>query len=433
MNATSPRNKFAKPFFIPYQLGVYLAVNAVADAGLVVDGSDCVMPKVDFVAGNHDLRSTLLSPDGRHRVRCTMAGPLPQDPNHEKKLGELLAAAAGSGEFAVVLVTGLPFFRLAGVDYEGVAASVRGRAPVADVPPRSLEADWLEGYDLALEALARALPQPRRRGKRGGARPRVAIAGLLLDRGERDQTANVAELALLLRACGLEPCFFPSGGSFRGLSAALEADLVVSLPYGRKAASRLAARSGAGLLETGLPLGLKGTTAWLAAVRRAAGLRGPLPERALELETAAAGEIAPVLDALAHRNAVYAGDPHLLAAFAAFAKELRLRVPAALLDCLPRPLDLSPLPEKLLFSPDTADAAAALAALSGYSRPQLAVGNSFMATEGLAPGLPFTELGFPSYGHHCLNDEPFLGYAGARTLAGRLVNSLRGGNRGAGK
>ncbi len=428
MNATSPETGFQKPFALPYQLGVYLAVNAVSDACLVVDGSDCVMPKADFLAGNHDLRSTLLAPDGAHRVLCSMTGPLPQDENHERKLAGLLGEVAASGRFGAVLVTGLPFLKLAGVDYEGVAAGVRAAAPVADVPARSLEADWLEGYDLALEALARALPEPDRRKKRAG-RPRVALAGYLYDRGERDHLANLAELRRLLVLAGVEPvCVFPSGGNFRELSAALTADLVVSLPYGRRAAARLAARSGARLLETGLPLGFKGTSAWLAAVRRAVGLKGGFPAELAALERAAALETAPALDALAHRNVVFAGDPYLFSAFSSFSAELRLRPRAALLCARARPLAAG-LPGTLLFSPGTAEAAAAVRRLSGYAAPHLAVGNSFAVTEKFFPGLPFVELGFPSYGHHCLGDEPFLGYAGARTLAGRLVNALRGGPR----
>lgn len=431
MNAICHPNKFAKIFNLPYQLGVYLAVNAVSDACVVVGGGDCVMPKIDFLAGNHDIYSTLLSPVGNHRVICTMTGPLPQDDNHEKKLSALLANVAASGDFAVVLATGLPFFKLAGMDYEGIAAGIKGGAPVVDVPARSLEADWLEGYARALDALARAMPSPK--GPASGAknrRPRVALAGYLMDRNERDHAANIEELGCLLGLCGLElSCVFPSGGSFGGLARALEADVIVSLPYGRKAAARLAARSGAALVETGLPMGLKGTARWLGAVRRAAGLPAPLPPAVSGLETQAARDMAPALDVLAHRNIVYAGDPYLFAAFSAFASELRMRVPAALINSLAKPLDCSRLPDRLLFSPDTAAAAAGVKALSGYLKPHLAVGNSFAATESLVPGLPFTELGFPSYGHHCLSDEPFLGFSGARTLAGRMINCLRGGNR----
>ncbi|HNW43989.1 MAG TPA: nitrogenase component 1, partial [Elusimicrobiales bacterium] len=271
MNATSGSKDFARTFNLPYQLGIFLAANAVKDSCAVMDGLNCVMSKIDFLAGNHDAYSTLLSPDGAHRIICTMAGPLPQKENPEKPLAALLNSVAGSGRFSVVMVTGLPYLKLAGLDYEGLAAGVTGGAPVVDVPPSSLDADWLEGYALALNALARALP-PRK----AAPRPRsVALAGYFPDRGEGDHAANIKELRMLLKLCGLElTCVFPSGGSFRDLSRALEAGLIVSLPYGRRAAATLAKKSGAKLVETGLPLGLRGTAAWLETVRRAAGLKG---------------------------------------------------------------------------------------------------------------------------------------------------------------
>ncbi len=423
MKNTSPDN-LGKTYNLPYLLGYFLAVNAVSDACAVVDGPNCVMPKVDFIAGNHDLNSTLLSADGRHRVICTMTNPLPQDLNPEKKLSALLAGIAGGGDFGVALLTGLPFLKLAGLDYEGIAASVRARIPVAGLPPGSLDADWLDGYEQALDALARALPPGKRKLKKNS----VALVGYLADRGERDHAANIAEIRSLLALCGLSlACVFPSGGDFAGLSRALEAGTVVSLPYGRKAAARLAARSGAKLVETGLPLGLAGTAAWLSSVKAAAGLGPDLPPAVLTAQRGAAAEMAPLLELLAHRNVVFAGDPYLFSAFSAYARELRLRVSAAFLDSFPRPLGTARLPRVFFFAPESEEALKALKALPKFSRPELAVGNSFAATEGYSAGLPFMEFGFPSYGYHALADEPFFGFAGARCLAGRLLNSFKAG------
>lgn len=422
MNATLARNSFPKLFTLPYQLGIYLAANAVSDSCAVMDGSNCVMPKIDFLAGNHDLYSTLLSPDGKHRIICNMAGPLPQKDNPERALSALLSSVAGTGSFSVVLVTGLPFLKLAGLDYEGVAAGVKGGAPVVDVPPGSLEGDWLDGYANALDALARVLPRRKIKKRRRS----VALVGYFLDRNEGDHAANLKELRRLLKLCGLElACVFPSGGAFGELSRALEAEVVVSLPYGRKAAERIAGRSGAVLVETGLPLGLKGTSGWLKAVCAAAGI-GKLPPEIRKLEREAATAIAPMLDALAHRSIVYAGDPYLFAGFSAYAAELGLRVPLGLINSLPKPLGTGKVPGGLLFSPEAADAAAAIRGLRGYSEPALLVGNSLALAEGFSDGIPFLELGFPSYGHHCLSEEPFFGFAGALTLAGRILNGLCG-------
>ena len=101
-----------------------------------------------------------------------------------------------------------------------------------------------------------------------------------------------------------------------------------------------------------------------------------------------------------------------------------MRINCALLDSFARPLGTDRLPRALLFAPDTAEALSLIRDLSGYSRTDVVVGNSFTVTELLDMKRPYVELGFPSYGHHCLSDEPFLGFAGAVSLTGRLLNSL---------
>jgi len=423
MKNISAVKKFQKTYNLPYLLGVYIAANAVPDAAVVVDGLNCVMPKVDFLAGNHDLYSTLLSSDGRHRVVCTMTGPLPQQSNPEQKLTALLESAAGSGRYGVVMLTGLPFMKLTGMDYEGIASGVRSGAPVAVVPPLSFEGDWLDGYAKALDALVAAMPVRKVRKLRRSA----VIAGYLFDRNERDHAANLYGLKTLLSAAGVELlAVLPGGKKFKDWERAQEAELVISLPYGRQAAARLAANTGARLVETGLPVGLKGTSAWLVSVRAAAGLKGPLPPRLAALERAAARELAPALGTLAHSNIVFAGDPHLYAAVRGFALELGMRVSAAFISSFSRPLSApGHTPRLIMFAPPVAEAAQALAALGRYDRPRLAVCDSLAITEGLSGGVPAAELGFPSYAHHCLNDEPFMGYDGARGLAGRMLNAVQ--------
>ncbi len=415
-----PDKKPLRPTDISYHVGLYLAVNAVSDCALIVDGPNCIMPKAEYVLGNHDLYSTLLSPENRHRLIWTMADPVLSGENPEVSLSALLRGAAGSGLFSAVLLTGLPFRRLAGMDYDGLAASAGGKTPVVTVPALSLEADWLEGYDRGLEALVRAMPSAKQKRRKNS----VAIAGYLFDRRELDHAANIAELSALLEACGLRlVSVFPSGGTLGELSQALEADLVISLPYGRRAARRLAGLSGARLLETALPMGFKGTRKWLEAVRRAAGLRGPLPEAARLIERETAAAVSPFVQTLAHRNAAFAGDPYLFAGFADLAAGFCMRVTAAFINSGRTALDVVRPPSELLFSPSSSEAVAALARMDRYAAPEILVGNSFAFSEGLADGLSFVELGFPSYGHHCLSPEPFLGFAGAQALAGRLLNA----------
>jgi len=426
MSDTAADKVFERTYQLPYLLGVFMAVNAVRDACLVVDSPNCAMAKADLIAGNHDLFSTLLSPSGRHRVACTMVTPFTPQKNPEKRVAAILNSIAGSGEFGAVLLTGLPFGWLAGMDYDGIAAAVPPGVPAAAVPAKSMDLDWLEGYDLSLEALARSLRFPARPRRAAG---KVALAGYMLDRNEFDHAANLKELERLLALAGLElVSVWPSGGGVAELARAAEASLIVSLPYGRRAARTLAGRTGAKLLETGLPMGLGGTSAWLAAVRKAAGLKGGPPPALAEAERAAAAALAPALRVLRNRNVLFAGDPHLYSAFSSFAAELCVGVPAALLGSSSRTLGPSAgRAETVLFAPSASEARSALAALPRYRKPDLAVANSFAVTEGFAEGLPFVELGFPSYGHHCLLDEPYFGYAGARVLAARMLNALQAG------
>ena len=423
-------NQSGKTFSIPYLTGIMLAVNAVADSCLVVDGLNCVLPQNDLIADNHDLFSTLLSEDGRHRVICTMSAPIPQQADQEKNLQSLLTSISGSRDFSAILLTALPFLRLSGLDYEGLAREAGGIIPVRAVPPLSLEADWLDGYGNALDSLASALPPAKKRPRRAT----VAVVGYMRDRNEDDHAANMKELRRLLALAGLElVCVFPSGGNFRGLAAALEAQVIVSLPYGRKAARRIAAMSKARLVETGLPMGLAGTSDWLAAVRRAAGLKGSLPPALKKEEAGAAAKISPLLDALAHRKLLFAGDPYLCAAVFSFARELCMRPSAALLDCRPKELGIAALPPNVLFSPSAGEARSAAKKMLEDGLPAMAVSNSFGVTEGMTEGMPHIELGFPSYRHHCIGDEPFLGYAGAARLACRLLNAAQSGAPGQGK
>ena len=420
MQNTSPEKTFKKTYSMPYLMGYFLAANAVSDLCAVVDGLYCVMSKAYMIA-NHDLFSTLLSGDGEHRAVCTTFSPHSPHKNPDKRLAAALSGMAGSGRFGAIAVTGLPFCRLAGMDYQGLAAAVSARVPVAGVPALSMEADWLDGYDGTLAALAGVLPLT---GKKS--RKKVAVCGYFLDRNEFDHAANLKEMERLLGLCGLElVSVWPSGGNCAGLSRTGEAGLIISLPYGRKAAKVLARRTGANLLVTGLPMGIAGTSEWLAAVRKAAGLGGPLPEKALSEARAAAAAIYPALRELVGKNALFAGDPHLYAAFSGFAAELCVRVSAVFLDCDQRSLS-APRPPALRFAPTAGEGAEALAGLPRHERPHLAVANSFAATEGLCGGAPLVELGFPSFGHHCLSEEPFLFYSGARALAARLLNRLRG-------
>ena len=51
-----------------YAVGQMLAVNAVPDTYLLLDGPSCGFHKAELIHGNHDRTSTLLDAGGEHRV-----------------------------------------------------------------------------------------------------------------------------------------------------------------------------------------------------------------------------------------------------------------------------------------------------------------------------------------------------------------------------
>lgn len=405
-----------RTYVLPYQIGVYLGINAIKDAALLNDGPNCSIPKAEFIYGNHDINSTLFSPDGMHRIFYTMSHPFKQKGNPEYKLEAMLSVLADCGRYGIVFATGLPFQSLTGIDYEGISSSITGKIPVAAVPPKSMELDWLGGYSAVLEAAAYKLVYSVPRKKNS-----IAIAGYLFDRNEGDHWGNIKELKRLLAICGLDLIsVFPDGNSFSGLQKAAEAEYIVSFPYSRNAASIMAMKSGAKLIETDIPIGFKATTQWLEKICLTAGRS--LPESILQEEGKAKAQYNKFASVLRHKPVIFAGDPYLFDAIYIFCRELHMRPDTAFLDCYPS--KVKNLPKRILFSPSTESVRNMTDSLEGYDKPAAIIGNSFSFTEKFAKDIPFVELGFPSYSFHCLLEEPFVGYAGALCLAGRLLNAF---------
>lgn len=424
MNAISCDKKLRKTFSMPYHIGVYLALNAVSDACLIVDGPNCSVPKAEFIYGNHDLFSTIFSPDGAHRLLYTMARPLKQTGNPDERLSVLLRAAADSGKFGIVLLTALPFLKLAGTDYEGLASETSCKTPVIEIAPKSLESGWLGGYSQALDSMVRAMPPKRiKRGKNT-----AAVVGYMHDRNEGDHEANIKELKRLAGFCGLNLTnIFPDGGTFEEQTGILGADIIISFPYGRKAGRRAAGISGARLLETDMPMGLRGTKSWMETLCRAAGTKPGEAAFAAEKDTAVKMEKAAEI--LLHKPAVFAGDPYLGSAFRSFAEELGMRPDTLIIDAEYTEPAAGLQPKRLYYAPDVNETAELIRGLKGFEKPAVFVGNSFAASENLRGDIPFVELGFPSYTSHCFGERPFLGFSGAADLAGRLMNSQLGSGR----
>ena len=385
---------------------------------MLVDGPDCALYKAHFIHGRHDLDSTLLRGSGRHRVAFTNVCSRGVVKEHDAIIQGQLQTIDALEESGLSLVTALPMCSITGVDYGRLIRSLHGRLkkPAVDIPPESLVGDWLDGYAQTLTALARGLTFAEGRRRPGTA----AVVGNLMDRNEADHLANVAELSRMLAALGLETVSVWLSGQGAGeLERVAEASLIVSLPYGRVAARRLAAATGAKLVETELPFGLPKTLKFLRDVGEAAGKQD-------EAEAFIDAELPRVIPRLKwiipqyflHRRVAFMGDPHLLAGFLDVAEDLGLSVEGAIVRG--RSAHGGASSANILHEPP---------AFSQEVRRLVQTPLDLFVScwcEAELPGLtlPFVEFGFPSYRHHALFDRPFLGFPGFLSFVERMADEL---------
>lgn len=397
-------------FRIPYMVGVYLGVNAVPDAYVLTDGPDCLFFKAEYVHGAQDMHSTLLDVRGRHRVAHTLAdinNVVLDREGHITSLARRLTEEPGAG---IVLLTAMPMASITGTQYDRIARELSRETGklVAEVPARSLQGDWIDGYGQVMAAIARAVEIPEGHEKKSG---RVAIVGPLVDRTEADRLADVRELKRICEdGLGLEVCsVWPSNVPVSELARVSEAETIISLPYGKRAAKILKKRTGAKLVEAPLPVGPAGVAGFVGAAGAACG-REAEAEAFLSTEKDRWREHLELLSGeLAGRRFVVIADPWLAEATVKLLRDVGATVVAAQSTSSdPKPVLDLPTPEELGGRVDA---------------------DMFMVpTRGIDYALrlakPFFEFGFTSYGTHAFFDAPMLGMGGAVNLLSGVASNL---------
>ncbi len=420
---------FSMRLTYPYLLGVYLAVNALRDAYLLVEGPDCSSMKSQYIQGNHDWLSTLTSVSGHPRVANTALHPSMMTASREEPIRAMLRRLAAGQATGGVLMTAMPMATITGVDYGRLCREVAGETgkPVVHVPGLSLSGDWLDGYGRTLRALAQQVDL-------SGGRPRpgqVAVVGYLHDRNEQDHAANRAVLRELCEALGLElVSVWLSGQAFAELGAIRDAGTILSLPYGRAAARQVAKQTGAEVLELPLPFGLQATEAWL----RLLGERFAAQERASAYRDRRLAEIAPRLEWLIpflfqSREVGFVGDPHLLPGLREILELLGARLRFAAVTNRPAHLGESPAAlqgVEALVWPRLKEFIRRLGPHLASGELHLLVTNNYGMSLPV-PDVAVVEFGFPSVYSHALYDRPFLGFQGFMAFVDTLANALRQG------
>lgn len=410
----------------PYLVGVYVAVNALPDAWLLVEGPDCAHMKTQFIQGNHDWLSTLTSVSGFHRIGNTALHPAHMTRSREESIRAMLARMAANEAVQGLMLTSMPMAFITGADYERLCRDVSEATgkPLIHIPGKSLSGDWMDGYGETLNSLARQLdlsggnPDPKK----------VAIVGHLYDRDEEDHRANIRDLRKILVELGLDPVsIWLEGQSFSDLSAVKDAGTILSFPYGRKAARWVAKRTGARLIECDLPFGLTATERWI----RQLGSEFGCEEKAEALIEREVGEIVPRLEWVVpylfqNRNVAWIGDPHLGLGFAEIADLLGARLKAMV---IPNPRSsLGRLPQaigpdtKLLVWPHMREMSRFMTASLLDDGVSLVVANNIGM--GSLP-VASVEFGFPSMYTHHLFERPFLGFRGFMAFVDSMANAIR--------
>lgn len=409
----------------PYLTGVYLALNAIPDAFLVVDGPNCVFFRSAQIQGNHDWWSDLVRSDGLHRVADTDCTTERAAIGDSRLLLSRLQEVARLPGAKVVLLSAMAMVSITGKQYDRILSQLdpRPKVPVLFVPPGSLSGDWLAGYSAVVETLARGLALRRMRRD-----PRqVGIVGYFWDRNEADHQGNLAEIQRLLAGLGLRlaSCWL-SGSEVRGLQNIARAQTILSFPYARDAARILARRTGAELLECDLPVGIEATSAWVRQVGCATG-RQDRAETFIEKEL---GRIVPRLQwllpfALQGRRALLLGDEHLVTALAKVLAEVGVDSTLRVHWNDPRP-GTPGMDRRTIVGPTHRELAEQIGRILRTEGVDLALSNSdgllFLLRQQTPPAV--IEIGYPSYHTHVLQEAPFMGFRGTLGLVQRLSNSL---------
>jgi nitrogenase molybdenum-iron protein alpha/beta subunit len=416
---------FSQRVTFTYMIGVYLAVNAISDLYLLVEGPDCSYMKTQYVQGNHDWMSTLTSVSGFHRVANTALHPAHMSGSREEGVQDALLRIARSDAVPAVALTSMPMAFITGADYDRLTHFVReatGKAAI-HIPGKSLSGDWLDGYAETILSLASQLDLS------GGRRDdrKVGIVGYLFDRNEEDHAGNLRELERMFGALDLElVSVWLSGGRFEDLYRIRDAGTILSLPYGRKAAKKLAKRTGARLVEMPLPFGLGASEAFTRRL-------GELWGRERQADSFVDKELSRVVPKLEwlipflfqNRNIAFLGEPHVLPGLAEIVRMLGADLSYAVVTN--RPLHAktleSCLPDtKLLLYPKMKEMMRFVTREALERELHLLVTNNMgiMGAEGA-----ILEFGFPSAFRHALYDRPFLGFSGTLSFVDSMANAMR--------
>ena len=238
---------------ITYLVWVLLWVNAIKDSYLWVDSPDCFFFKNDYIQGNHDITSTLRREDWNHKILTTIADADNVVDNRNTKFVQTLNKMVEKEFVKQVFVSSMPMSQIIWTDYDLVIAEVKENIdkPIFNIPSRSMTSCWIDWYADLLFSLSKNINIEWWNPKREN----VAIIWNLFDRWEWDCIWNVKELKRIIEEwlwLNVVSVWL-DWWNFEDILKVKDAWTIISLPYWRKAAKKIAKRLKSDLLELDLP------------------------------------------------------------------------------------------------------------------------------------------------------------------------------------
>lgn len=242
-----------------YLTGVLLWVNAIKDAYLWVDSPDCFFMKCDNIQWNHDLNSELRNPNWEHKILSTISDANNVIDNRNSSFVKTLSYMASKDYTNLIFVSSMPMSQLVWVDYDWLINIVSVDYPkksIFNIPSRSMTDCWLDWYSDLLFSLAKNIDITWANPIKN----KIAIIWNLFDRNEWDCRWNVSELKKIFTWLWLDiVSIWLDWWNYEDILNVKKASMIISLPYWRKAAKKIAKRLGVDILELDLPFWLTQT------------------------------------------------------------------------------------------------------------------------------------------------------------------------------
>lgn len=417
--------------------GLFMAVNAMPDAWLVLDSPDGCYLKWEKLAYNHDLTSTLFHPLGRHRLAHTGIRLARLAFGTEKEVRKLIRRIAREERPAIIFLSEVSMVLVTSNDLRTLAQemTLETKVPVVYVAPRTFDGDWLDGYQAALGGLAKVVgsqeQKERTQTEEGSARTAVII-GLMADRTEGEARGNSLALQDLMKMAGYDDVkVWLDGSPVASLARAPIASLIVKLPGFEEMGDGFLKSDKT--IECHLPLGIAQSSAF---VRRVAEASHSIDVAETRLAQTLSRTVPLVERArsryLAGREIVIAAEPAWAIGLMGFLSELGAGVPLVavrtrrearveLVRKVARELGFE---SEIIFDYSTSGFEKALDRCARTFGCDAIIGTTAEREAAWRRGLGFVEFGYPSFVTHALAPRPFLGFDGAIRLCEELVNAV---------